>query len=47
MQIVSLRDNLHEISKPVFWENFVNLSFAELAQRVVMVKGSIQEAFFA
>ena len=40
MQIVSYRDNLHEMSKPIFWENKknINLSSAELAQRVVEVK---------
>ena len=40
MQIVSLGDNLHEISNPVFWENKknnLNLSSAENAQRVVKV----------
>ena len=39
MQIVS---NWHEISNPVFWEkleNIINLSSADLAQRVVKVKG--------
>ena len=41
MQIVSLGDNLHEISNPGFWENkkiIINLSSAELAKRVVKVK---------
>ena len=41
MQIVSLGDNLHEISDPVFWEhkkNITNLSSAEFSQRVVKVK---------
>ena len=41
MQIVSNEDNLHEMSNSVFWEkweNITNLSFAELAQRVVEVK---------
>ena len=41
MQIVSLGDNLHEMSKPIFWEKFLkiwNLSSAEFAQIVVMVK---------
>ena len=40
MQIVSIGDNLHEISNPVFWENkknIINLSSAELAQKVVKV----------
>ena len=36
MQIVSIGDNLHEMSNPVFWEKIkkyiVNLSSAELAQ---------------
>ena len=38
MQIVSLRDNLHEMSKPIFWENkknIMSLLSAELDQRVV------------
>ena len=41
MQIVSSGDNLHEISKPIFWkksENIIDLSSAELALRVVKVK---------
>ena len=42
MQIVSIRDNMHEMSNPIFWEkvreHIINLSSAELAQRVVMVK---------
>ena len=41
MQIVSNGENLHEMSKPVFWENkenIINLSPAELAQRVIKVK---------
>ena len=41
MQIVSLGDNLHEMSNPVFWEKvrkiFQDIS-AEFAQRVVKVK---------
>ena len=42
MQIVFLRDNLHEISKPIFWgkmikNNNINLLSAEIAQRVVEV----------
>ena len=40
MQIVSLGDNLHEMSNPVFWENkknIINLPSAESAQRVVKV----------
>ena len=41
MQIVSIGDNLHDISKPVFWEkkirNIINVSSAKLAQRVVKV----------
>ena len=46
MQIVSIGDNLHEMSNHVFWENkkyVTYLSSAEFAQRVVMVnndKGS-------
>ena len=31
-------DNLHNVSNPVSWKNIINLSSAELAQRVVMVK---------
>ena len=40
MKIVSKEDNLHAMSKPVFWERreIINLSSAELVQRVVMVK---------
>ena len=26
MQIVSIRDNLHEVSKPVFWNSKKNIS---------------------
>ena len=39
-QIVSLGDNLHEMSKYIFWENkkiIIRLSSAEFAQRVVKV----------
>ena len=40
MQIVSLGDNLHELSNPVFLgqenkKNIIYVSYAELAQRVV------------
>ena len=41
MQIVSIEEHLHELSKPVSWENkknIINISSAELAQRVVKVK---------
>ena len=41
MQIVSIGNNLHEMSNPVFWENkktITDLSSAELVQRVVQVK---------
>ena len=41
MQIVSIGDNLHEMSNPVFWKNkkkFINMLSAELAQKVVKVK---------
>ena len=41
MQIVSNGDNLHEMSNPVSginMKNIINLSSAELAQRVVKVK---------
>ena len=40
MQIVSIGDNLHEMSNPVFWEkkkSITNLSYAELAQAVIKV----------
>ena len=38
-QIVSIGDNLHEMSNPVFWDKKnINLSSAELAKRVVKVK---------
>ena len=40
IQILSKRDNLHEMSNPFFWKNKKNitdLSFAELAKRVVKV----------
>ena len=32
MQIVSIGDNLHEMSKPVFWEKqkYFNMLFAEI-----------------
>ena len=35
---------MHEMAKPIFWENkknIINLSSAELAQRMVMVKAGI------
>ena len=46
MQIVSKRDDLHEMPSPVFFgflrkkreKNIIKLSSAELAQRVIMVK---------
>ena len=40
MQIVALGDNLHKISKLIFWENKknINLLSAEFAHRVVKVK---------
>ena len=42
MQFVSLGDNLHEISKPVFWEKSkkknICLSSIYFAQRVVKVE---------
>ena len=41
MQIVSLGDNLHEISNPIFWENvqknIIYLSSAEFAHSTVSV----------
>ena len=42
MQIVSSGDNLHEMSKPIFWKiknvkGIFNLSSAEFAQRVVRI----------
>ena len=42
MQIVSWGDNLHEMSEPIFLENnrnFINLSSAQLAHKVVKIKG--------
>ena len=44
VQIVSRGDNLHEISKPIFWKNkknIISLSSAEFAQRVVKVKNEV------
>ena len=45
MQIVPIGDNLHELSNSVYWEKntiyITNLSFAELAQRVVKVNKTI------
>ena len=46
MQIVSIGDNLHEMSNPVFLEkknktNITDLSSAELAKRLVKVKPRI------
>ena len=41
MQIVSLGDNLHEMSKPIFWIFFlnnINLSSAEIKQRLMKIK---------
>ena len=41
MQIVSTWDNMHEMSRPIFWENKLNIihwSSAEFAHGVVMVK---------
>ena len=43
MQMLSNRDNLHEMSNLVFWENkknVINMSAAELAPRVVKVNRS-------
>ena len=37
MQIVSIGDNLHEMSNPVYWEKIITLSSAKLAERVVHV----------
>ena len=41
MEIVSIADNLHRMSEPVFWENIkkcvINLLSAELAQWVIRV----------
>ena len=34
MQIVSSADNLHELLKPIFWENTIFVSSAEFVQRV-------------
>ena len=45
MQIVSNGDNLHEMSNPVFLEkkseNFINLSSAEFAQRMIKVNKEV------
>ena len=44
MQIVSIGDNLHEMSNPVFWikiKKNINLLSAGLAQGVVKVKCTI------
>ena len=41
MQIVSIGEHLHEMSKPISWENknnIINVSSTELAQRVVTVE---------
>ena len=50
MQIVSIGDNLHEMSNAVFWEkntkNIINLFSAKLAQRVVKVNGKIRKLSF-
>ena len=35
MQIVSIGDDLHEMSDPFFWENIISLSSAEFVRRVV------------
>ena len=40
MQIVSLGDNLHEMSNLIFWEKYHQILSAELALRVVKVKCS-------
>ena len=40
MQIVALRDNLHEVSDPIFWinkKNITNLSSADSAHSLVSV----------
>ena len=40
--------NLHEISKPIFWENkknIINLSTSEFTQRVVKVKGQVYSSW--
>ena len=40
MQTVLSGSNLHEIMKPIFWENkktMISLSSAEIAKRMVMV----------
>ena len=42
MQIVFSGDNLHEISKPVFWEKIENISICHLLKilsRVISVNG--------
>ena len=43
MQIVSTGDKLHEMSNPVFRKNeknIINVSSAEITQRVAKVKGA-------
>ena len=47
MQIVSLEDSFHEMSKPVFWENknnVINLSSAELP--IVMLRLNSDTGWF-
>ena len=38
MQIVSMGDNLHEMSKPAFWKNISNCRLLKLLLRVSSVK---------
>ena len=39
MQIVSIGDNLHEMSKPVFWENKKNISNLSFGESTVIGNG--------
>ena len=50
MQIVSLGDNLHTVTKPIFWKReYYNMSsaenFAQNAKRSAFVVGSIMFIF--
>ena len=40
MQIVSMGDNLHEMSNPVFWEKYFKMMSDDFAKRVLTVKVS-------
>ena len=47
MHIVSLGDNLHEMSRPLSWEKIINLLFTESAQRVVKIKTCMAKKVYA